>query len=281
MIVRIDYRAAYLYDEAVSLSPHVVRLFPRDPLAARIRTLDFRSNPSADCQYRRDLFDNLVARCFYPQEEDTLWFELRMELALEERNPFHFLLESRALCLPVAYDEQEQTLLRPCLAAAPLRDIPADLATIDASSTVEAITAINRWMFENIRYQRREDGPARPPQETLNARTGACRDTSLLLAAYLRGLGLAVRLASGYLWEGDAPAADRRAGSALHAWAEVYLPGAGWVGLDPTNGVLCDHHFITTAVGVTPADITPVDGRYYGDRAVGSRLEAALRIARL
>jgi transglutaminase-like putative cysteine protease len=98
----------------------------------------------------------------------------------------------------------------------------------------------------------------------------------VLLAETLRGLGLAARIASGYLCEfGEA---GKVAEGALHAWAEVYLPGAGWVGMDPTNGTFCDHHHLTAAVGLTPADISPVLGNYYHATHVPAQMTASLQI---
>jgi transglutaminase-like putative cysteine protease len=98
----------------------------------------------------------------------------------------------------------------------------------------------------------------------------------VLLAEVARGLGLAARLASGYLCEFDS--ADKRAEGALHAWTEIYLPGAGWVGFDPTNGYLCNHHHITAAVGFSPDDIAPILGDYYHRTRVPSAMTASLRI---
>ena len=85
-------------------------------------------------------------------------------------------------------------------------------------------------------------------------------------------------LASGFVWEGDKAPGERRAESALHAWVEAFLPGAGWIGLDPTNGVFCDHHFVTTAVGLNHEDISPVAGTYYGKKAIASMLAAKLEV---
>jgi transglutaminase-like putative cysteine protease len=102
----------------------------------------------------------------------------------------------------------------------------------------------------------------------------------LLLAAGLRAQGLAARLASGYLWESVTDPAERKAEGALHAWTEVFLPGAGWVGMDPSNGVLADHHYVSVAVGITPDDIAPVKGLYFGDRMVPHTLQMSLEVTR-
>ena len=103
----------------------------------------------------------------------------------------------------------------------------------------------------------------------------------MLLAAALRAQGLAARLVSGYLWESVSDPAERKADGSLHAWTEVFLPGAGWVGMDPSNGVFADHHYIAAAVGIAPADIAPVTGLYFGDRKVPHTLETTLDVARI
>jgi len=118
----------------------------------------------------------------------------------------------------------------------------------------------------------------RPPSRTLELRSGACRDTALLAASILRKIGLAVRLVSGFLCEFQIDVRARRADSALHAWIEVFLPGGGWVGIDPTNGTFCDHRFIPTAAGVLTADIASVEGSYFGNEIVPSDFQAKLEL---
>ncbi len=279
MKLSIEYRAAYIYDEPVSLSPHVVRLFPRDALHARVESFRFSTNGSASVHWRRDIFDNTVAQCFYPREEARLEFSLDLEVVAEERNPFGFLLESRALKWPASYDAAEQRLLAPAMCG-DAASFPAALAPGAGADTVETLVAMNEWIHANIAYERREEGEAFAPDETLHRGRGACRDTAVLLAAALRAQGMAARLASGYLWESASDPAERKAESALHAWTEVYLPGAGWLALDPSNGVLTDHHYLTAAVGLVPADVAPVAGLYFGDRAVPGRLDTSLKINR-
>ena len=133
-------------------------------------------------------------------------------------------------------------------------------------------------MNDHIAYERREEGSAQAPAETLRRSAGACRDTARLLAAALRELGLAARLVSGYLWEPDDSPSPRRAEGAFHAWTEAYLPGAGWVGLDGTNGVWCGPSFIACAAGLSPADITPVLGSYFANAPVTAKMSASVHI---
>ncbi|MFZ4484185.1 MAG: transglutaminase family protein [Chthoniobacterales bacterium] len=279
MRLNISSRAEYAYDEPVSLSPHIVRLFPRDALHARVEEFTFTTNASADISWRRDIFDNIVASCFYPREEALLVFTLEARIVAAERNPFGFLLEGRALRWPAGYSDREKTLLAAYFGGAQA-NLPSELRAVEGGDTLETLIAMNQWIHSNIAYERREEGEAFAPDETLQRGRGACRDTAVLLAAALRAGGLAARLASGYLWESASDPAERKAESALHAWTEVFLPGAGWLALDPSNGVLTDHHYLTAAVGVSPEDIAPMVGRYFGERTIPHRLITSLKIER-
>ncbi|MDD5199374.1 MAG: transglutaminase family protein [Terrimicrobiaceae bacterium] len=280
MNIGIRYHTRYAYDEAASFSPHLVRMFPRNGHYVRVARTVFETGGDADVQYRHDLFDNEVARCFYPEKCSALDFRLNLDLELIVRNPFHFLLDSHALRLPFEYLPNEAAVLDPFLGGDVDFKLPSALARPNAPRpTVEALVNLNKWIFENLAYERREEGEAMAPAATLAAERGACRDFAVLLAAVLREHGLAARLASGFLWEPpDTPKEDLRAESALHAWVETYLPGAGWVGLDPTNGAFCDHHRITAAVGLTPDDISPIKGCYYGHKKIESHMTASLEI---
>jgi transglutaminase-like putative cysteine protease len=280
MNIAIRYAATYTYDEPASFSPHFVRLFPRSDRHVRVERARFETNADADVQYRRDLFDNDIAKCFYPEKCDVLDFRLELDLALAERNPFHFLLETHALTLPFDYLPHEAAVLAPYRDPGPELALPSALApSAKSRPTVEALVEMNQWIFENLGYERRDEGEAWAPAETLAAGRGACRDFAVLFVAALRRHGLAARLASGFLWEPpDTPKEDLRAESALHAWIEAYVPGAGWMGFDPTNGVLCDHHRITAAVGIAPDDISPIKGLYYGEKKIEHRMTATLEI---
>jgi transglutaminase-like putative cysteine protease len=279
MRLAISYRAEYRYDCPASLSTHVLRLFPRPDPAVRIQRQTLATVDNASMQLRRDLFDNVVATCFFPDEIPALTIHLDLDLDVDERNPFDFLLEPRGLRIPCGYTPEEQRLLAPFLRPHEPVAWPEPLASA-SRPMIDGLVGMNRWIADSIRYERREEGEPLAVAETLARGRGACRDVAVLLAEALRHNGVAARLVSGYLFEGDADAEDRRAASALHAWTEAYLPGAGWVGLDPTHGVLCNHCFIPAAVGLTPADIAPVSGSYFSDTPVGSTLSASLTMRR-
>jgi transglutaminase-like putative cysteine protease len=280
MKLKIHYQARYLYEKPAGFSPHTIRLFPRRDKCLSVRSSQFSAPASADVQYRTDLFDNLTAHCFFPETISELPFTLNLDLELEEKNPFHFLLASHALHIPFVYQPDEALVLGPYLIQPekPL-PIPGLLTGSERTPTVEALVQMTSWIHENIGYERREEGDPFSPWETLERGCGSCRDMAVLQVAILRTRGLAARLVSGFLWEPETvDAADRRAENALHAWVEAYIPGAGWIGLDPTNGVFADQHRIPTAVGITPHHIAPISGHYYGKESIASRLETTLEI---
>ena len=276
MKVHICYRTEYSYGEPVSFSPHLFRLFPKVDRHLNVLRHEFHTNTEAAVHFRHDLFDNEIASCFYPDPSRVLSVELELELEIRPKNPFGFLLEPHALMTPFSYESAEAQVLEPYLRSGADIELPFWRAPVKPEPTPDVLVALNTAIHEHLEYERRDEGSALSPIETLRRGRGACRDFAVLLAEKLRGLGIAARLASGYLCEfGDA---DKVAEGSLHAWVEAYLPGAGWVGLDPTNGTLCSHHHLTAAVGLTPAQISPVLGKYYHPKRVASAMQASLKI---
>jgi uncharacterized protein (DUF2126 family)/transglutaminase-like putative cysteine protease len=266
MHVKIENWMRYSYEEPVSFSTHAIRLFPRTDQSITTHRLQTTVNIESDIQYRRDLFDNIVANCFLPKPGQILEFRVALEVELWPKNPFHFLLAPRALQLPFEYTVEENRVLAPYRIINPEEEVDAgEVWRLNGKrNTVEALVELADTLHSEIGYEVRESGEALLPSRTIELRSGACRDTALLCATILRQIGLAVRVVSGFLCEFHVDVKDRRAESSLHAWVDVFLPGAGWVGIDPTNGTFCDHRFIPTAVGTRMADIAPIQGSYFG-----------------
>jgi transglutaminase-like putative cysteine protease len=279
----IRYQTTYSYDRAVSFSPHDVRLFPRHDRFSRVRRLDFKTTPATNVRFARDVFDNTVASCFFPEASAELHLELALDLEIDEKDPFHFILENSAVELPFEYDPEILDVLAPYRErrTSDVLKVPGwTPPTADKKhNTVATLAELNRLLHESIGYERREQGAARAPVETLRAGSGACRDIAILLAELLREMRLAARLVSGYLRESDSE--TRRAEGSLHAWTEVFLPGAGWVGLDATNGIFCNHNFISAAVGLTPSDTTPISGSYFHKEEIPNRMTSSLELINL
>ncbi|HEX8295427.1 MAG TPA: transglutaminase family protein [Chthoniobacteraceae bacterium] len=275
MKIQIVYQTQYAYEQPVTFSQHLFRLFPKAERHVRVLHSDFQTNLDSVIHYRRDLFDNEIASCFYPQKSALLQASFNLELAVEERNAFGFLVAAHAIDFPFQYEPAELRVLSPYLGGTAL-ELPFWRPPSTPKTTVDVLIELNDAIHDTLKYERRDEGDAFTTSELLARGSGACRDFAVLLAEVLRGHGLAARLASGYLCEfGDA---DKVAEGALHAWTEVYLPGAGWLGMDPTNGTFCDHHHLTAAVGLTAADISPVLGNYYNQTHVPSLMSASLQI---
>lgn len=283
MKLGLRYETVYRYDIPVSFSPHEVRLFPRADRFSRVRRLTFAANGKSTVRYARDVFDNIVASCFFAERMQELRLDVEIDLDLEEKDAFDFILESDAVDMPFTYEPALAAVLVPYLdrQTADALEIPGwtPPTIAERRGTVSSLVALNQTMHKGIGYERRQEGAALSPAETLRLGRGACRDVAVLLAETLRASGLAARLVSGYLRETDAE--SRRAEGSLHAWTEVYLPGAGWVGMDGTNGVFCNHNFIAAAVGLRPADITPIHGSYYHDGTVPSEMTSRLELLQL
>jgi len=274
MKVSVYYSASFRYDAQVSLSPHVIRLFPRCSRYIRLINLHFDGGHLVETQFRNDLFDNLVACCFLPGERTHWDIAIAMNLEIEESNPFGFLLAPHALSIPFDYEPTEKLVLEPYISQRygnfPL---PPSYQVKPGTPTVEGLVTLNQSVFKTIAYQRRETGQAFTPEKTLSQGAGSCRDMAVLLAEILRRHHVATRLVSGFLWD-----SSEKHEHALHAWVEAYAPGAGWIGLDPTNGILSNHHHIPTAVGLTTNQISPIEGNYYAPTRVGSALDTSLAI---
>lgn len=280
MKIRVTNRWDWHYESPVSFSPHTFRLFPKVDRFVNVLSAKFTTNADADVQYRRDLFDNEVACCFYPERGAELKSTLVLELELQERNPFHFLLDSHALDFPFQYKPYEAYVLSPFLnPQSPNASASLPFWRPEKKPLVSALVELNEAIRRNIQYERRDEGPARDPAETLELGVGSCRDYSWILADTLRANGVAARLASGYFCEFDKE--EKRAEGALHAWVEAYLPGAGWLGMDPTNGTLTTENHITAAVGLLPADIAPQSGSYfYKETRVPFTVDASLEMTK-
>jgi transglutaminase-like putative cysteine protease len=274
--VRIQYQTQYLYEEPVSFSSHLFRLFPKADRYLAVRSLSFQTNADASVSYRRDLFDNEIASCFYPGASALLSASLQIELEIQPRNAFGFLLAPHALDFPFTYEPREAQILAPYLQQGAVITLPFWQPPVIPQPTVSTLVALNSALHDHLAYERREEGAAYAPEETLRLGRGSCRDFTVLLAEVARSLGLAARLASGYLCEFGS--AEKVAEGSLHAWTEIYLPGAGWVGFDPTNGYLCNHNHITAAVGLTPEDTSPIVGNYFHPTHVPAQMTASLQI---
>ncbi|MDO9292114.1 MAG: transglutaminase family protein, partial [Hydrogenophaga sp.] len=220
--------------------------------------------------WQQDPFANYQARLVFP--EPTTEFKVTIDLVVEMavHNPFDFFLEPRAEEFPFSYDASQLQELAPYLATAPLtEELKAYLAQVDMKKrrTIDFLVDVNQMLQRDISYTIRMEPGVQTPEETLKLKSGSCRDTGWLLVQMLRHLGLAARFVSGYLIQLtpdvkaiDGPSGPEKDFTDLHAWCEVFLPGAGWIGLDPTSGLLAGEGHIPLACTPQPSSAAPVEG---------------------
>ncbi|MEK8031330.1 transglutaminase family protein [Ideonella sp. DXS29W] len=269
--VALKHVTHYKYDRRVGLSPQVVRLRPAPHCRTPILSYSQKIEPGDHfINWQQDPFANYLARLVFP--EKTTEFKVTIDLVAEMSvyNPFDFFLEPGAETFPFGYDEGLARELAPYLVTeTPTPAFEAFLATIDRqpARTIDFLVGLNQRLQQQISYLIRMEPGVQTPEETLTKASGSCRDTGWLLVQTLRHLGLAARFVSGYLIQlaPDVKALDGPSGTEvdftdLHAWCEVYLPGAGWIGLDPTSGLLAGEGHIPLACTPQPSSAAPVSG---------------------
>ncbi len=270
--VGIHHRTTYRYDRPVRLSPHIVRLRPAPHTRTPIKAYRLKvSPPDHFLNWQQDPFGNFQARLVFPELADHLDIDVEVVAELDTINPFDFFLEEAGELFPFDYDEITREELAPYLAPRePLGPrLKAWLAEVDRSPqrTVPFLLGLAQRLQRDIAYEVRMQPGVQSCEESLERAAGSCRDSGWLLVEILRRLGLAARFVSGYLIQLvpdqkplDGPAGPGSDFTDLHAWAEVYLPGAGWLGLDPTSGLAAAEGHIPLAATPTPESAAPLTG---------------------
>ncbi len=268
MPYRIFHQITYRYDRPVLLAPHVLRLRPRCDVTQRLRQFSLRLDPEPQQLYESlDLDGNAILKARFAEQGTTqLVIEATSEVETFRSNPFNYLLEPWATTLPFNYPALLLHQLQPYRGGQfaggfgpdvdPTASQLAQELWLDSSGNAVAfLSALNQKIYQNCGYQMRETGSPYPPGITWAKKAGSCRDYAVLFMEVCRAAGLASRFVSGYQ-EGDPDSNDRH----LHAWAEVYLPGAGWRGYDPTHGLAVANGHVALVATPTAAQSGPVEG---------------------
>ncbi len=269
--VALYHRTSYTYDRRVTLSPQIVRLRPAPHCRTAILSYSQTITPENHfINWQQDPFGNYLARLVFPEKTDKFNVEIDLVADMRVINPFDFFLEPHAEKFPFTYEAGLKEDLKPYLAAAePGPLLKEYLAGIDQSSKqiVTFLVEVNQNLQNEINYLIRMEPNVQSPEKTLSLKSGSCRDSAWLLVQILRNLGLAARFVSGYLIQLaqdvkslDGPSGPEKDFTDLHAWTEVYIPGAGWIGLDPTSGLLAGEGHIPLACSPEPQSAAPVTG---------------------
>jgi uncharacterized protein (DUF2126 family)/transglutaminase-like putative cysteine protease len=271
----IQHRSRYLYPRPALLGPQLIRLRPSDHSRAQIERYSLVVEPEHRLHWQRDPHGNHVARVTFQAGQATEALDLLVELAVDIRpiNPFDFFIDDRARTIPFRYPDRLDAELAPYLETGdPAYRLGKQgtqlLAALPArGDTMDLLIGLGTAVRDRIAYVIRDEPGVWTPEDTLGHGRGSCRDSAVLLVALMRARGVAARFVSGYLVqladEGmipDQPRGVARDVVDLHAWAEAYVPGAGWIGFDATSGLLCGEGHIPLAATASPAHAAPLDG---------------------
>lgn len=266
------HSTTYRYDRPVALSPHLVRLRPVPGVSARVAAYALEIAPRPySLSWQHDPLGNWVARPVFGERTPELRVDVELTVDMSPLNPFDFLVEPSAEAWPLTYSAGTRLELRGSLEPEPagqrLTAFVRARRAPSAAGTLESLLALNRDIHGSVGYVVRPLGEVQGTEETLELGSGSCRDSAWLLVQALRQLGCAARFVSGYLLPIDVPGqpaegghGPESAGAGLHAWAAVYLPGAGWVGLDPTSGTLCSEAHLPLAATAHYSNAAPISG---------------------
>ncbi|WP_339726794.1 transglutaminase family protein [uncultured Gimesia sp.] len=269
--IALNHKSIYHYSRSVELAPQVVRLRPAPHCRTPICSYSLRVTPEEHfVNWLQDPHSNHLARLIFPEKTRHLQVEIDLVAEMTVINPFDFFLEPEAMEYPFQYEPSLAKDLQLFLAKIePGPEFSALLESIDRSEikTIDFLVGLNQRLQEMIRYVIRMEHGVQSPEQTLKLASGSCRDSAWLLVQLLRHLGLASRFVSGYLIQlkPDVESLDGPSGATedftdLHAWTEVFLPGAGWIGLDPTSGLLVGEGHIPLACTPEPSNAAPISG---------------------
>jgi transglutaminase-like putative cysteine protease len=284
-LLTVRHITTYRYKQPVSFGKHRMMFRPRDSFDQKLldAQLSITPEPSA-IRWMHDVFGNCVAIADFPNyTSDELRFESNILLDHSPSTGPDFQMEDSAKIYPFSYDAEEMPDLMPALM--PQYTDPDQslynwarrfLRENQPTNTGTLLMTLTYAVRESFTYERRVEPGTRPPALTLKLGRGSCRDLALLMIEALRTLGLAARFVTGYLYQRAGNSEGYRGGGSTHAWCEVYLPGAGWVELDPTNAIVGNRDLIRVAVARDPSQAVPLSGTYFG--AADDFLEMAVEV---
>src|SRR6266576_4099593 len=269
--VALHHVTHYRYDRRVGLGPQTVRLRPAPHCRSRILSYSLKVSPKEHfINWQQDPQANYLARLVFPEMTNEFRIEVDLVAEMAVINPFDFFLEPYAEYFPFEYESWQRDELAPYFKRqppTPLFECYLRGISREKKRSNNFLVDLNRQLSRDIKYLIRLEPGVQTPEETLVKRSGSCRDSGWLLVQLLRHLGLAARFVSGYLIQLtadvkslDGPSGPEHDFTDLHAWAEVYLPGAGWIGLDATSGLLCAEGHIPLAATPHYRSAAPIEG---------------------
>jgi transglutaminase-like putative cysteine protease len=280
--LKILHRTYYNFKGSVLLQPHRLLLRPREGPGLHIESSTLTLTPAAQVRWHRDAYDNSVAIATFVSPTSQLAIISECIVRQFDEAPLDFVVADFAVNYPFSYDAESAEVLGPYLSRLPQSDqaaLEAWLQTYwhpgESVQTYVLLARLCAGISQSFTYQMREQPGVQSAAETLLRGMGSCRDFANLYMVAARYLGFAARFVSGYI---DSPPADGASGTS-HAWAEVYLPGAGWKGFDPTSGEIAGSRHIAVAVARSPEVVSPVSGSFFGP--TGAELSVGVWVSAL
>ena len=265
-LVNITHHTKYHYQREIVVDPQLIRLRPLLNCRTPITDYSLAIDPADHyLNWQIDPLGNVLARVVIPNKTAALQIDVSFAAKLSPINPFDFFLDNHAVSFPFYYQPETRRELEPYFSHVDLGSLTAEFVKqldITKRSTIDFLRRLNERVRDRIEYTLRTEPGVQSCEQTMSSGSGSCRDTSWLLVQMLRSLGLASRFVSGYLIQLKSPPDVLEDSVELHAWAEVFLPGAGWVGLDPTSGLFTAEGHIPLACTTTPHRAAPISGRH-------------------
>jgi transglutaminase-like putative cysteine protease len=282
----VRHVTTYRYSRPVAFGEHRLMFRPRDSYDQKLLAADLRITPQpAGVRWIHDVFGNCVALVRFAGLAEALRFESRIRLDHTPANVPELEIEESAKTYPFAYDPEEMPDLQPVITRryggpddAVHRWVRAFLRKGRPTRTGELLMTLTQAITEGFVYERRSESGTRDPALTLRLGRGSCRDFALLMMEAVRSLGFAARFVSGYLYVPDRDGPQRLGGGSTHAWCQVYIPGAGWVEFDPTNGIVGNRDLVRVAVARDPSQAVPLSGTWHGSGADCLGMEVAVQV---
>lgn len=282
--IRIRHTTTYRFRQPVYLAPHRLMLRPRESRELRLMSHALTITPAAVTTWSHDVFGNAVAIASFAETASVLVIDSVGDILLDAADWPVFDIAASAISYPFRYSDDEWTDLG-ALTVARYADPGEQLQTwargfirSNPTDTLSLLKDLNAGVAQRIRYESREVEGTQSPDETLDRGWGSCRDFAVLFAEAARKLGFGARLASGYLHDPNNHLVGSADGGSSHAWAEVFVPGAGWITFDPTNRSVGGQHLIPVAVARDISQCTPVSGSFFGpnDSFVGMEVTVSV-----
>jgi transglutaminase-like putative cysteine protease len=264
--LHIHHRTCYRYASKVSFGPHRLMFRPRENHGFLIESFSLKVTPTHRLRWVRDIYENNVGLLDLIEPASQLVIESNSHLNVLEENPFDFIIAPEAAEYPFVYEHGIAEELAPLTHPLYTRDLERVKSWLHPFwhpgrrvETFDLLQTLNKVIYRDIRYQRRERRGVQSPAETLERGSGSCPDSATLFMEACRYMGLAARFVSGYMYSPEITGQ-----MSMHGWAEVYLPGAGWIGFDPSWGILAASQYIPVAVTRHPEHAPPISGTYFG-----------------